>query len=143
MTRKMSVVLENTIDELAVLTHMLQAFLRPYPISSGAQYALELSLEEIFVNIVSYAHPDEARHDIQFKVSVDEDMIAMEFIDDGRPFNPLTAEKTGAQDHLMARGEGGLGINFVRQMRDMMEYQRKDDKNILNIWFARDTAEGN
>jgi hypothetical protein len=34
---------------------------------------------------------------------------------------------------------GGLGINFVRQMRDMMEYQRKDDQNILRIWFQRNT----
>ena len=139
MTRKMSVVLENKLEELSVLTQMLQVFLRPYQMSSGALYAIELSLEEILVNIISYAHDDEDIHAILFKVEVDEDMIAMKFEDDGHPFNPLAAEKIRTKDPLMARGVGGLGINFVRKMRDMMEYQRKDDKNILRIWFQRDT----
>jgi anti-sigma regulatory factor (Ser/Thr protein kinase) len=141
MTRKMSVVLENRLEELGVLTQMLQAFLRPYPMSSGQQYALELSLEEIFVNIVSYAHADDEMHAIHFKVAVDEDAVTMKFIDDGRPFNPLAAERNKADDPLMERGEGGLGINFVRQMRDMMEYQRKDEQNILRLWFQRDNPE--
>ena len=139
MTRKMSVVLENKLEELSVLTQMLQVFLRPYQMPSGALYALELSLEEILVNIVSYAYDDEESHDILFKVEVDEDMIAMKFVDGGQPFNPLAKENTDTQNPLMERGVGGLGINFVRQMRDMMEYQRKDDKNILRIWFQRNT----
>ena len=139
MSRKMSVVLENNLEELSVLTQMLQAFLRPYQMPSGALYALELSLEEILVNIVSYAYDDDESHEIHFKVDVDTDMIAMKFIDDGRPFNPLAAEKEATRAPLSENGDGGLGINFVRQMRDMMEYQRKEDRNILRIWFQRKT----
>jgi len=139
MTRKMSVVLENNLEELSVLTQMLQAFLRPYQMPSGALYAIELSLEEILVNIVAYAYDDDEAHEIHFKVDVDTDMIAMKFIDDGRPFNPLAAEKMATGNSLVESGEGGLGINFVRQMRDMMEYQRKEDRNILRIWFQRKT----
>ncbi|MGD9330365.1 MAG: ATP-binding protein [Desulfobacterales bacterium] len=139
MTRKMSVVLENKLEELSVLTQMLQVFLRPYQMPSGVLYALELSLEEILVNIVSYAYQSEGIHAVHFSVEVDEDLIAMKFVDSGDPFNPLAAEKMRPQDPLMERGVGGLGINFVRQMRDMMEYQRKDDQNILRIWFQRNT----
>ncbi len=137
MSRKMTVILENKLEELSVLTQMLQIFLRPYRMPSRTLYALELSLEEILVNIVSYAYEDNARHEIQFNVKVDDDMIAMKFIDDGRPFNPLAAEKMTAHQPAMDHALGGLGINFVRQMRDMMEYQRQDDKNILRIWFQR------
>jgi len=137
MSRKMTVTLENKLEELNVLTQMLQIFLRPYQMPSRTLYALELSLEEILVNIVSYAYEDNARHEIQFNVKVDDDMIAMKFIDTGRPFNPLAAEKLAPQQPAMDRALGGLGINFVRQMRDMMEYQRQDDQNILRIWFQR------
>lgn len=139
MTRKMAVVLENKLEELSVLTQMLQVFLRPYQMPSGTLYALELSLEEILVNIISYAYEDGERHDVHFKVDVDEDMIAMRFIDDGRPFNPLAVDKLDNKNPLMERVEGGLGINFVRQMRDMMEYERKENQNILRIWFQRNT----
>lgn len=139
MTRKMSIVIENKLEELNVLTQMLQVFLRPYQMPSGTLYALELSLEEILVNIVSYAYDDDEPHEIHFKVDVDADIIAMKFIDDGRPFNPLAAEKMATRNPLSENGEGGLGINFVRQMRDMMEYQRKEDRNVLRIWFQRKT----
>jgi anti-sigma regulatory factor (Ser/Thr protein kinase) len=139
MTRKMSIVIENKLEELSVLTQMLQVFLRPYQMPSGTLYALELSLEEILVNIVSYAYDDDEPHEIHFKVDVDADMIAMKFIDDGRPFNPLAAEKMATRNPLVERGEGGLGINFVRHMRDMMEYQRIEDRNVLRIWFQRKT----
>ena len=137
MSRKMAIVLENKLEELSVLTQILQVFLRPYRMPSATLYALELTLEEILVNIVSYAYEDDTPHEIEFKVEVDDNMIAMKFIDDGTPFNPLTVRKADTQQPLMERGIGGLGINVVRKMRDMMEYQRKDDKNILRIWFQR------
>jgi anti-sigma regulatory factor (Ser/Thr protein kinase) len=140
MSRKMAIVLENKLEELSVLTQMLQVFLRPYQMPSATLYALELTLEEILVNIVSYAYEDEAVHDIEFKVEVDASMIAMKFIDDGKAFNPLTVQKADTAEPLMERGIGGLGINVVRKMRDMMEYQRKDEKNILRIWFQRQQA---
>ena len=137
MTRKMAVVLENKREELSVLTQMLQAFLRPYPLPSRTLYALELSLEEVFVNIVAYAYEDDQPHEIHFDVAVDDDMIAMKFRDDGRPFNPLAVQKPPPHSTQMENAMGGLGINFVRQMRDMMEYQRQDDWNILRLWFQR------
>ncbi len=137
MSRKMAIVLENKLEELSVLTQTLQVFLRPYQMPSATLYALELSLEEILVNILSYAYEDDTPHNIEFNVEVDENMIAMKFIDDGIPFNPLTLQNTDTAKPLMERAVGGLGINVVRKMRDMMEYQRKDDKNILRIWFQR------
>ncbi len=137
MSRKMSIVLENKLEELSVLSQMLQVFLRTYQMPSSTLYALELTLEEILVNIISYAYEDDSPHEIEFKVEVDENMIAMKFIDDGAAFNPLTVKKADTQQPLMERGIGGLGISVVRKMRDMMEYQRKNDKNILRIWFQR------
>ncbi len=137
MSRKMAIVLENKLEELSVLTQMLQVFLRPYQMPSATLYALELTLEEILVNIISYAYESDTSHEIEFKVEVDENMIAMKFIDEGTPFNPLTVKKADTQQPMMERGIGGLGISVVRKMRDMMEYQRKNDKNILRIWFQR------
>ncbi len=137
MSRKMAIVLENKLEELSVLTQILQVFLRPYQMPSATLYALELTLEEILVNIISYAYEGDTSHEIEFKVEVDENMIAMKFIDEGTPFNPLTVKKADTQQPMMERGIGGLGISVVRKMRDMMEYQRKNDKNILRIWFQR------
>ena len=138
MSRKLAIVLENNLEELHVLTEILQIFLRPYEMPSTT--GLELTLEEILVNIVSYAYPDGGKHAIEFRVEVDENMITMKFIDSGIPFNPLAVEKADTAKPMMERGIGGLGMHFVRNIRDMMEYQRKDDQNILRIWFQREQA---
>ena len=140
MTRKMTVVLKNDLQELSVLTQMLQAFLQPYAMSVGTLYALELSLEEIFVNIVSYAYEDGDSRPIQFAVEVDDDVIAMTFVDEGHPFNPLSVENKNPQETPSDRYVGGLGISFVRHMRDMMEYERQEECNILRLWFRRDAG---
>jgi anti-sigma regulatory factor (Ser/Thr protein kinase) len=139
MTRKMAAVLESKLEELSVLTQMLQIFLRPYQLSAKMLYALELSLEEIFVNIVSYAYEEGQGQAIHFDVEVEDDVIAMKFRDRGRPFNPL-AVKPKTENTDKERAIGGLGITFVRRMRDMMEYQREDDWNVLRIWFQRKTG---
>ena len=137
MKRKLTVVLENDLQELRVLTELLQSFLRPYDMPGTTRYALELSLEEIFVNIVSYAYEDGDRHPVQLEVTVDSDMIEMTFVDEGRPFNPLAVENS-RQMPPSEHDVGGLGISFVRHMRDMMEYQRQDERNILRLWFHRE-----
>lgn len=139
MARKMTVIIENKREELSVLTQLLQVFLQPYEMPASTLYALELSLEEILVNIVSYAYEDDTGHDIHFAVEVENDTIAMTFVDDGLPFNPLALKTGDPVPPLTERGPGGLGINMVRHMRDIMEYQRKDDSNILRIWFQRNT----
>ena len=138
--RKMSIVLENRLEELSVLTQMLQVFLRTYQMPSSTLYALELTLEEILVNIISYAYQDNKPHPIEFHVEVDTQMIAMEFVDDGKAFNPLTVGKADTALPLAERVAGGLGINVVRKMRDMMEYERQNDKNFLRIWFQRQST---
>jgi hypothetical protein len=35
----------------------------------------------------------------------------------------------------MDRIEEGLGLQFVRYMRNAMEYRREGDKNMLSIWI--------
>jgi len=35
----------------------------------------------------------------------------------------------------MDRLEEGLGLQFVRHMRNAIEYRREEDKNILKIWM--------
>lgn len=138
MTRKMTVVLKNDLQELSVLTQMLQVFLGPYEMPAGTLYALELSLEEIFVNIVSYAYEDGDPGPVQLDVDVDDEAVAMTFVDQGRPFNPLAVENKNLSKRPSEQDVGGLGISFVRHMRDMMEYQRREDRNVLRLWFRRD-----
>ena len=91
---------------------------------------VELSVEEIFVNIAKYAYEDKNGKCI---VEVQNDGHNLKFIfeDSGVKFNPL--EKSDPDTKLSAeeRDIGGLGIFLVKKNMDNIEYKYEDGKNIL------------
>ena len=93
-----------------------------------------LVVEEIFVNIVSYAYSDNDTNNtvtISIKDNVDKTIIT--FIDSGKHFNPLIKDDPDLSLSVDERPIGGLGIYLVKKMMDNVEYEYKDNKNILTI----------
>jgi anti-sigma regulatory factor (Ser/Thr protein kinase) len=120
------------------LTHVLQVvnvFLEPRELQSKLIYAVNLILEEILMNIVKYGYDDEESHAIEVQIEVEQEEVALTVIDDGKEFNPLTIPRPDHSKSAMDRLEEGLGLQFVRHMRNAMEYRREKDKNILTIWI--------
>jgi Anti-sigma regulatory factor (Ser/Thr protein kinase) len=65
-------------------------------------------VEEIFVNIASYAYSPGTGNTVIF-ISVT-DKIVIRFEDSGRPYNPLEKPEPDLDKPLMERDIGGLGI---------------------------------
>jgi anti-sigma regulatory factor (Ser/Thr protein kinase) len=120
------------------LTHVLQVvnvFLEPRELQSKLIYAVNLILEEILMNIIKYGYDDEESHEIKVQIEVEQEEVALTVIDDGKEFNPLTIPRPDHSKSAMDRLEEGLGLQFVRHMRNAMEYRREENKNILKIWI--------
>jgi anti-sigma regulatory factor (Ser/Thr protein kinase) len=125
-------------NDLRELTHVLQlvnVFLEPRELQSKLVYAVNLILEEILMNIIRHGYDDEDSHEIEVQIDLEEDEVALTVIDDGKEFNPLTIPGPDRSKSAMDRLEEGLGLQFVRHMRNAMEYRREGDKNILSIWI--------
>jgi anti-sigma regulatory factor (Ser/Thr protein kinase) len=125
-------------NDMQELTHMLQVvnvFLEPRALPSKLVYAVNLILEEILMNIIKYGYDDGESHEIEVQIGVEKEEVALTVIDDGKEFNPLTIPGPDRSKSAMDRLEEGLGLQFVRHMRNAMEYRREEDKNILTIWI--------
>ena len=93
---------------------------------------MDLAVEEIVVNICSYAYqipPGE----ITVRLEETEDALAVDFIDNGVPFDPLAVEEPDVARPLQEREQGGLGILLVRRVMDEVHYRREKDRNCLRI----------
>lgn len=102
--------------------------------SAKAQMQVALAVEEIFVNIASYAyHPEKGEAEVSVDAVGDPPTVTIRFLDRGKPFNPL--EKPDADVTLPAeeRGIGGLGILLVKKNMDDVSYSYEDGKNVLTI----------
>jgi anti-sigma regulatory factor (Ser/Thr protein kinase) len=95
--------------------------------------ALELATEEVVVNIIRYAYPEDSGT-VEVSCGVDEnDRIIIEIMDTGTPFNPLSQSKPNLSDDIAERKIGGLGIFFIRMMMDQVKYRHENGKNILTL----------
>ena len=135
MANTLSVSFANDMKELTHVLQVVNVFLEPRALSSKLVYAVNLILEEILMNIITYGYDDEDSHEIEVQIGVEEEEVALTVIDDGKEFNPLTIPRPDRSKSAMDCIEEGLGLQFVRHMRNAMEYRREENKNILKIWI--------
>ena len=93
---------------------------------------LDLALEEIIVNICSYAYQTPPG-ELTIRIEDTPRSFSVEFVDNGVPFDPLSAEDPDVSRPLMERDVGGLGILLVRRIMDEVHYARRGSLNCLRI----------
>lgn len=98
------------------------------------QVQLDITVEEIFVNIAHYAYSDGVGKAV-IRVRIQKEPVAVEiiFMDRGMPYNPLEKEDPDITLSAEDRQIGGLGIYMVKKSMDTVSYEYKDGQNILRI----------
>jgi sigma-B regulation protein RsbU (phosphoserine phosphatase) len=129
--RTLSVLVKNDLAELQRLNQVVTEFAEHQNLAPELVYRVNLVLEEIITNVISYGYEDSSEHEISVRLSWEDPRIDIEIKDDGRPFNPLEAPQPDIGKPLIERQIGGLGIHLVRKMMDDLEYRRESDKNFL------------
>lgn len=105
---------------------------RDFPMKTAMQ--MELVIEEIFVNIASYAYnPDIGEATFCLEFGENPDVLQMTFIDTGKSYNPLERVDPDTTLAIEDRDIGGLGIFLVKNNVDEIAYAREDGKNILTM----------
>ena len=95
---------------------------------------IRLAVEEIFVNIASYAYdPSVGPAEVRCEVLQDPLRVVIQFLDGGRPFDPLGKEDADVSEEALMEREGGLGILLVKETMDADDYEYVNGKNILTI----------
>lgn len=59
--------------------------------------------------------------------------VTVQFLDGGKPYNPLLNEDPNVTLTAEERSIGGLGIYMVKKSMDEIEYQYLEEKNVLTI----------
>ena len=103
--------------------------------SPALHMKIELVVEEIFVNIASYAYKDTEGGDalVEADISGDPAALTIAFTDSGVPFDPLAKEDPDVTLSADERGIGGLGIYLVKKNMDDVKYERCGNKNVLTV----------
>jgi len=123
--------LKSRLSELNTLCRHLEDCGSVMELPQKCLFEINLGLDELFTNIISYGFEDKSEHQIRFSLAKDEETLVVQVEDDGKPFNPLEAAGPAVSDDLDSINIGGLGIHLVKKMMDDIHYQRVKGRNRL------------
>ena len=131
-TRKLTI--EARVDNLDLVQAFVNKELSKAGCSEKVKYLIDLSVEELFVNIAHYAYTSDSNK-VVIGVTLQENpkAVIITFADNGIPYNPLKAKSPDLKAAPEERSEGGLGIYLARKSMDDMQYRYRDGQNLLTI----------
>ena len=129
----MELSLVNDLREIGAAAEKVDAFCEAQGLSAQIAYAVNLSIDEILTNTISYGYDDDAEHRIDLTFRVDGETFVVVIVDDGRPFDSSTERDADVDASLEERALGGLGLFLVQQMMDDVAYERRDHRNVITL----------
>jgi len=129
----LSIRVANDLKELAVIAERVDEFCGKREISPTVAYQVNVSIDELLTNTISYGFADGAQREIRIDLSIDGDRLVVRIEDDARQFDLTETDPTKADTNsaLEERTPGGLGIFLVHQMMDSVSYSRENNKNVV------------
>ena len=94
---------------------------------------IEISVEEIFVNIVHYAYKDTSENQGKVRIgcNIEDGTAKIKVCDSGIPYNPLEKKDPDITLSAEERPIGGLGIFMVKKYMDEIRYEHTYGENRL------------
>lgn len=128
------IVVEASIQNLDTILDFVHEELGKLNYQKNVEFEIDLAVEEIYVNIAHYAYnPDVGPATIRCEIEENPLQITIQFLDNGKPYNPLEREDPDINLSAEERGIGGLGIYMVKKSMTSVDYKYEDNKNILTI----------
>ena len=130
----LALTLKNDPSEIARSAEEIEAYGESHGWPMKWIMNLNLSLDELVTNIISYGYRDGEEHEIRITLTEEEGSLTVVLEDDGIAFDPLSEVSEPDLDaDVEERRIGGLGVHFVKSLMDEVAYERRDGRNRLTL----------
>ena len=126
-------VLPNDIETIPQLNEFIDSVAEEVGLDMSLTMSLNLAIEEAVVNVMEYAYPEGQKGNVEIEVTADQEWMTFVIADTGIAFDPTMKEDADTTLSAEERPIGGLGIFLVRQLMDVIDYKRQDNKNVLTL----------
>ena len=132
---KHQLVMHNDIAESARLCPFIERIGEELNLDASLVSQINLAIEEAVVNSIMYAYPHDEEGEVELMAEWNDEKTELKFSlqDSGVAFNPLSVPDADISLGVDDRPIGGLGIFLIKQIMDKVDYQRRDEKNVLTM----------
>ncbi len=123
---------KRSFDELKEIVALTNRFFNENDIDPSLRYVVDLAVEELFVNMVTYNV--ESNQDILIQMSPHEHGIEVSLTDfDVERFDPREVMPANVETPLETRTPGGLGLYLVLKMVDSIHYEYRNRQSKITF----------
>lgn len=113
-----------------------EEFLEAHQIQNRPRHALLVALEELLTNVVKYGYAGGPGEPIEVTVRLGGE-LELTVVDRAKAFDPLQGSVPDITAPVETREVGGLGLHLLRNLSLRQSYERRDDRNVVSLVFAR------
>ena len=130
----LSIVIKNDLSELARIAEAIETYGEGHDWPMTWVLNVNLSLDELITNVVSYGYEDSEEHEIRVTLTERDGALEVILEDDGLAFDPFSdAPAPDLTSSMEERRIGGLGVHFVKSLMDEFSYERRDGCNRVTL----------
>ncbi|MBL8583642.1 MAG: ATP-binding protein [Rhizobiaceae bacterium] len=129
----LALTIAGRLSEIPRLADTVDTFCTHNRLEPSVAYAVNLALDELLTNTISYGYDNASEHEIEVTMSVEDGNLVVSVRDDAVAFDPSVPPEPELDADLEDRRVGGLGVYFVHTLMDAVRYQRVDDHNELTL----------
>ncbi len=131
---RLAVTIHNDLAELERLAGVVAGFVAQQKLPESLAFTLNLCLDELITNIISYGYADRDRHEIHVALRIENRVLITEIQDDARAYDPFTeAPEPDLGAEITDRSVGGLGVFLVKEYMDQTYYRRHNAHNLVTL----------
>ena len=125
--------LKNQMEELERVNQFVEEIGDELGLDMEMLMNLNLVIEEMVVNVISYAYPEGKTAEIELLAESDGKELTFVLSDKGKAFDPTAKETANMDINPADRDLGGMGIFIVKNIMNEVSYQRLEGKNLLTM----------
>jgi len=131
---QLSVTITSDVAELDRLATLVDGFVDKNSLPDKLAFNLNVCLDELITNIISYGYDDDAPHDIVVSFRYDGRELVTSITDDAREYDPFVqAPEPDLDLDVDDRPIGGLGVFLVKEFMDATEYRHDAGHNVTTL----------
>lgn len=111
------------LASLAEIVDFVTNAARAAGLDDAGVYSIQIAVDEACTNIIQYGYKGRPDGQIECQCDLNADGLTVTLCDQGVCFDPTLVPPPDTTSKLEERQVGGLGIYFIRQMMDELQFQ--------------------
>ena len=130
---ELRVTLSPRLSAVRGLAQMVEEFGDANELPEQQIYMINLALDELITNTVSYGLRGVSHPQIEITLRVRGTLLVLTIVDNGHRFDPTVDTNPDLSSGVAERPVGGLGLHLIKTFADRMRYEYSDGKNRLTL----------